>query len=184
MEFLRVLTKSFWQIFSEMSADSKVGFGLKLVNLMINLILWICYRLCCEWSRSYRYDIDIEYTYLRVNNRYIIFISENIKEFHHYTNSSVETAAAAVNAGVSLEDANLEANVFTHIGEAVLKVLTKISPNHYDWLYSLLNNIIYAGVYWGEYGERGYQSVVFGQNEAWGVWSTWNEPLQKVRATP
>ena len=48
--------------------------------------------------------------------------SENIKDFHHYTNSSVESAAAAVNAGVSLEDANLEANVFTHIGTAVLEV--------------------------------------------------------------
>lgn len=51
-----------------------------------------------------------------------IIILENIKDFHHYTNSSVETAAAAVNAGVSLEDADMEANVFTHIGEAVLKV--------------------------------------------------------------
>ena len=49
--------------------------------------------------------------------------SENIKDFHHYTNSAIETAAAAVNAGVSLEDANLEANVFTHIGEAILNVL-------------------------------------------------------------
>ena len=51
-----------------------------------------------------------------------IIILENIKDFHHYTNSSVETAAAAVNAAVNLEDANKEANVFTHIGEAVLKV--------------------------------------------------------------
>ena len=72
-----------------------------------------------------------------MNDSYIIFISENIKGFHHYTNSSVETAAAAVNAGVSLEDANLEANVFTHIGEAVLKVLTRISPNNNKLLLAL-----------------------------------------------
>ena len=43
-------------------------------------------------------------------------------DFHHYTNTSAETAAEAVNAGVSLEDADLEANVFTHLGEAILQV--------------------------------------------------------------
>ena len=42
-----------------------------------------------------------------------------------------------MNAGVSLEDANLEANVFTHIGEAVLKVLTKISLNNNKLLLAL-----------------------------------------------
>ena len=55
----------------------------------------------------------------------ILFLTENIKDFHHYTNTSVDTAAVTVNAGVSLEDANLPLNVFTHIGEAV----TKVSPN-------------------------------------------------------
>ncbi|XP_064392288.1 uncharacterized protein LOC135339960 isoform X2 [Halichondria panicea] len=38
---------------------------------------------------------------------------------HHYTNNSVDTAAAAVNAGTCLEDANSADNVFSHIGEAV-----------------------------------------------------------------
>ena len=58
----------------------------------------------------------------------LITISENIKDFHHYTNTSAETAAAAVNAGVSLEDANLEANVFTHLGEAILQVRSTVAP--------------------------------------------------------
>ena len=56
---------------------------------------------------------------------------ENIKDFHHYTNSSVETAAAAVNAGVNLEDANLPVNVFSHLGDAIQKVSeTANSDNH------------------------------------------------------
>ena len=41
---------------------------------------------------------------------------------HHYTSTVVETAAAAVNAGTCLEDANEEDNVFSHIGEAVEQV--------------------------------------------------------------
>ena len=41
---------------------------------------------------------------------------------HHYTKTEVETAAAAVNAGTCLEDANLEKNVFSYIGEAVKQV--------------------------------------------------------------
>ena len=41
---------------------------------------------------------------------------------HHYTDTEVKTAAAAVNGGTCLEDANLEKNVFTHIDEAVKTV--------------------------------------------------------------
>lgn len=47
---------------------------------------------------------------------------ENIMEQHHYTDTPVKTAAAAVNAGTCLEDANEEDNVFSHIGEAVKTV--------------------------------------------------------------
>lgn len=42
--------------------------------------------------------------------------------YHHYTNSTVSTAAVAVNAGTCLEDANFENNVFTFIGQAVTQV--------------------------------------------------------------
>ena len=43
---------------------------------------------------------------------------------HRYTNTIVDTAAAAVNAGTCLEDGNTggKLNVFTHIGEAVSQV--------------------------------------------------------------
>ena len=41
---------------------------------------------------------------------------------HHYTDTEVKTAAAAVNAGTCMEDANMENNVFTNIGEAVKTV--------------------------------------------------------------
>ena len=37
-----------------------------------------------------------------------------------------------------------------------------------------------TGISWGMYCKRGCQSVVFGQNETWGVWSTWNESSHKV----
>lgn len=47
---------------------------------------------------------------------------ENIKDFHHYTNSSIESAKEAVNAGLCLEDALLPFNTLTHIGEAIQKV--------------------------------------------------------------
>ena len=43
-------------------------------------------------------------------------------EAHHYTDTPVKTAAAVVNAGTCLEDANMEDNIFTHIGEAVQSV--------------------------------------------------------------
>lgn len=56
-----------------------------------------------------------------LTNRHLI---ENIMEQHHYTDTSVKTAAAAVNAGTCLEDANLEDNVFSHIGEAVKTVFS------------------------------------------------------------
>ena len=77
------------------------------------------YRLCCERSRSNRYLV------MYISNAQIcstLIHVENIKDFHHYTNSSVETAAAAVNAGVNLEDANLPVNVFSHLGDAIQKV--------------------------------------------------------------
>ena len=48
--------------------------------------------------------------------------TENIMTAHHYTKTEVETAAAAVNAGTCLEDANEEKNVFSYIGEAVEQV--------------------------------------------------------------
>ena len=45
---------------------------------------------------------------------------------HHYTDTEVKTAAVAVNGGTCLEDANLEQNVFTHIGEAVKEVCCRL----------------------------------------------------------
>ena len=45
---------------------------------------------------------------------------------HHYTNNSVDTAAAAVNAGTCLEDANYEKNIFSYIGQAVNEVISTI----------------------------------------------------------
>ena len=51
----------------------------------------------------------------------ITFI-ENVMTSHHYTDTPVKTAAAIVNAGTCLEDANLESNIFTHIGEAINSV--------------------------------------------------------------
>lgn len=49
---------------------------------------------------------------------------ENIIVAHHYTDTEVKAAAAAVNAGTCLEDANLENNVFTNIGNAVKTVIS------------------------------------------------------------
>lgn len=48
--------------------------------------------------------------------------AENIMTWHHYTDSPAKTAAAAVNAGTCLEDADMENNIFTHVGEAVKSV--------------------------------------------------------------
>ena len=45
---------------------------------------------------------------------------------HLYTNNSVDTAAAAVNAGTCLEDANYEKNIFSYIGQAVNEVISTI----------------------------------------------------------
>ena len=42
---------------------------------------------------------------------------------HHYTNSYVTTAQAAVNAGTCLEDANMANNAFATISQAVSQVL-------------------------------------------------------------
>jgi hypothetical protein len=56
----------------------------------------------------------------------------------------VTTAAAAVNAGTCLEDANLERNVFSHIGEAVRAVSFK----------STYNKIIKHGVHWVLYAKH------------------------------
>ena len=41
---------------------------------------------------------------------------------HHYTNTTVATAAVAVNGGACLEDADFENNVFSTIGQAVSQV--------------------------------------------------------------
>ena len=48
---------------------------------------------------------------------------------HNYTSGYVDTAAACVNAGVSLEDGNFYKllNTFDHIGEAVAAVSYKLS---------------------------------------------------------
>ena len=46
--------------------------------------------------------------------------------YHNYTNTTVDTAAAAVNAGTCLEDSNTEDNVFSHIGDAVSQVLLAV----------------------------------------------------------
>ena len=64
-------------------------------------------------------NVHLQYWPISCNNLDHI---ENIKDFHHYTNSSIDTAAAAVNAGVNLEDGNLPVNVFSHLGDAILKV--------------------------------------------------------------
>ena len=47
---------------------------------------------------------------------------ENIMTQHHYTSTTTETAAAAVNAGTCLEDGNSLDNTFSHIGDAVKAV--------------------------------------------------------------
>ena len=47
---------------------------------------------------------------------------ENIMSAHHYTDSYVTTAQAAVNAGTNLEDGNFEDNAFATIGQAVTQV--------------------------------------------------------------
>ena len=47
---------------------------------------------------------------------------ENIWTSHGYTSNATQTAAVAVNAGVSLEDGNYEANVFSTIGQASIEV--------------------------------------------------------------
>lgn len=49
--------------------------------------------------------------------------AENIMTMHHYTDTPVKTAAAAVNAGTCLEDADYEENTLTHIGEAITAVI-------------------------------------------------------------
>ena len=41
---------------------------------------------------------------------------------HHYTSTTTETVAAAVNAGTCLEDGNSLDNTFSHIGDAVKAV--------------------------------------------------------------
>jgi hypothetical protein len=69
----------------------------------------------------YLYSTCIQYCPITCTYHNFVYIA-NIKDFHHYTNSSVDSAAAAVNAGVSLEDANLPVNVFSHLGDAVQKV--------------------------------------------------------------
>ena len=53
---------------------------------------------------------------------HVLYIVERIMTYHNYTNTTVDTAAAAVNAGTCLEDSNTEDNVFSHIGEAVSQV--------------------------------------------------------------
>ncbi len=59
-------------------------------------------------------------------NNYSDFAAEIMITNHHYTNNSVDTAAAAVNAGTCLEDANSADNVFSHIGEAVTQVSVQV----------------------------------------------------------
>ena len=54
---------------------------------------------------------------------HMLFLAENIMQAHHYTSSIPATAAAAVNAGTSLEDANYYDNVFNHIGDAIKMVI-------------------------------------------------------------
>ncbi len=49
--------------------------------------------------------------------------------WHHYTDTPAKTAAAAVNAGTCLEDADSEDNIFTHVGEAVKAVIY----SQFDW---------------------------------------------------
>lgn len=51
---------------------------------------------------------------------------ENIMTAHHYTKTEVETAAAAINAGTCLEDANMEKNIFTYAVDAVNQGLIKM----------------------------------------------------------
>lgn len=51
-------------------------------------------------------------------------IVENIMNQHHYTKTAIETVAAAVNAGVCLEDASTANNILSLAGEAVKAVTT------------------------------------------------------------
>ena len=44
---------------------------------------------------------------------------------HHYTDTEVKTAAAAVNAGTCLEDGNSEDNIMSNVGNAVKAVSNK-----------------------------------------------------------
>ena len=51
-----------------------------------------------------------------------LYIPEDIWHAHQYTSNATQIAAAAVNAGVCLEDAASENNTFSTIGEAVAEV--------------------------------------------------------------
>ena len=54
---------------------------------------------------------------------YFLLVATHVQRTaHHYTDTEVKKAAAAVNAGTCLEDANLAANIFSHIGDAVKAV--------------------------------------------------------------
>ena len=70
--------------------------------------------------------------YINVAGVHLLFHphTENIMTAHHYTKTEVETAAAAVNAGTCLEDANEEKNVFSYIGEAVEQVTSVCACVH------------------------------------------------------
>ena len=52
---------------------------------------------------------------------------------HHYTKTDVETAAAAINAGTCLEDANMEKNVFTYAVDAVNQVCFWYLRVYMEW---------------------------------------------------
>ena len=84
---------------------------------------------------------------------------ENIMTAHHYTKTPVETAAAAVNAGTCLEDANMENNIFTHLVEAVKTVC--------KGLYGHCNDVefFFTGISVTRQGERLCKSAVHGKDE-------------------
>lgn len=68
---------------------------------------------------------------------WLLHCIENIMIAHHYTDSEAKTAAAAVNAGTCLEDANLAANIFSHIGDAVKAVRPPLMKNQSKKLYNI-----------------------------------------------
>lgn len=72
-----------------------------------------------------------------------MFASEVILHQQHYTTSTIETIAAAIDVGVCLEDSHSWNNTFTHIGEAINAVCKAL--NHEAYIAKSFSN--YLNVY-------------------------------------